>query len=494
MNLNRSHGTPSSRPPPLAGGGYRAVLAILVSGGIIYTGCQAIMLPTIGLLARGLHSSQTSTTWVLTAFILSGGVATPIVGRLGDMFGKKRALLVMLSIVVGGLVLCAVARSLAVLVVGRVLVGVSSGIFPLGFGIIRDEFPNDRVATAVGIMSISVGIGTAAGVLLAGVIAANLSYHWLFWFPLMMTAPTAFAAWLWIPESPVRPGGSIDWTGAALVVAGLVCLLLAISQATTWGWGSSKTLGLLLAGAGILVVWSWFERRLRDPLIDMRTMALPTVWRTNLASALSGMTMFSSFAIIPRFVQEPAASGYGFGASISGAGVYLLPSTLTMILCALVAGRIERRIGSRIGLMGGCLVGGAGFVLIALAARHPWSIYAGMALVGVGVGVAYAALPNLIIGAVPPEQTGAATAINTIVRAVGGAFGVQVCTTLIAQDAGRHGLPALGGFIAGFWICAAGLLGAAAIAIAIPKRQTATAAGPLVAAGAAPTHPGVARR
>lgn len=482
MNLNARRKIPSSRR---AGNTDRAVLGILVAGGIIYTGAQSIILPTIGLLARGVHSTPAATTWVLTAFILSGGVATPIVGRLGDMFGKRRALVAMLLTVVLGLVLCALATSLGVLVLGRVLAGVSSGVFPLGFGIIRDEFPPRRVAGAVGIMSISVGIGTAAGVLIAGLIAANLSYHWLFWFPLIVAAPTCLAAARWIPESPVRAGGSIDWSGAALVVVGLVCVLLAITEATRWGWGSPRTLGLMAAGLVILGLWIALERRTRDPLIDMRTMALPSVWRTNLASALSGMAMFASFAIIPRFVQEPARTGYGFGASISGAGLYLLPSTLTMVACASVAGRIERWVGSRIGLIAGCLVGGAGFVVIALIARQPWAVYTGMGLVGIGVGVAYAALPNLIIAAVPREQTGAATAINTIVRSVGGALGVQLCTTFIAQSVGAHGLPSLGGYLVGFWICAGGLLAATAAAAIIPRR-VATGSAPPIPPAAAP--------
>jgi MFS family permease len=490
MNLIDGRDNPSRRPAAAAGsapaGRYGVVLTILVVGGIIYTGAQAIMLSTIGFVARGVHASPTSTTWVLTAFILSGGVATPIVGRLGDMFGKKRALVLMLVVVIAGFVVCGLATSLPVMIFGRVLAGVSSGVFPLGFGIIRDEFPKDRVAGAVGVMSISVGLGTASGVLLAGVIAANLSYHWLFWFPLVLAGPTCVAAAIWIPESPVRPGGSIDWPGAGLVVVGLVCVLLAITESTTWGWGSPKTLGLLAGGVVVVGIWVVFERRRRAPLIDMQTMAIPTVWRTNLASALSGMTMFASFAIIPRFVQQPIRGGFGFGASVSGAGIYLLPSTLTMVACGLMAGRIDRWIGSRIGLILGCLTGGAGFVLIALVDRDPWAIYVGMGLVGVGVGVAYAALPNLIIAAVPQDQTGAAMAINTIVRAVGGALGVQVCTTFIAQDVGLHGLPAVGGFLIGFWICAGGLLGAAAVALIIPSRRR-SAAVPLLAAAAAPT-------
>ncbi len=484
MNLNRPHGAASRKTAATEREvRFAVVLGILVSGGCVYTGAQSILLATITQLARGVGSTPASTTWVLTGFILSGGVATPIVGRLGDMFGKRRALIAMLATVVLGLIICALARSLPVLIAGRVLVGLSSGVYPLGFGIIRDEFPRERVATAIGLMSISVGLGTAAGVLASGVIASNLSYHWLFWFPLMVAFPTFLAACAWIPESPVRTGGSIDWAGAVLLVIGLLALLLAISEASSWSWGSPRTLGLIVAGLMVLAIWIGFERRLREPLIDMQSMAHPSVWRANPASSLSGVAMFASFAFIPRFVEEPARTGYGFGTSAAGAALYLLPSTVMMMLCAGVAGRIDRRIGSRSGLAIGCLTGSSGFILIALAATHQWAVPIGMGMAGIGVGLAYAALPNLVIGAVPHEQTGAATAINTIVRSIGGAFGVQLCTTLIAQNVAGDHLPALGGYNASAWICAGALAAATAVALTIPRRGAMAPRAAIVASG-----------
>ncbi len=472
-------------------GRYRIVLTILLLGGVIYTVCQAVLLPTLGVLASGLNTSSTSVTWVLTVYILAGGVATPIIGRFGDMFGKKHALVIMLGTVTVGILLSALATSLPLMLVGRALAGISSGVFPLGYGLIRDEFPSDRVVAAVGIMSISIGVGTAFGVLISGAIVANLSYHWLFWIPLMVAAPTCLAAWRWIPESPLRPGGTIDWTGAALVVCGLVSVLLGISQATAWGWGSPRTVAMIAGGLAILLLWIAFERRVREPLIDMRTMALPSVWRTNAAAALSGFSMFAAFAIIPRFVQEPAATGYGFGASISAAGLYLLPATLTMALMGFLAGRIERRVGSKMALIAGCAWSAAGFVLIAISPSTEWNIYAGMALVGVGLGLAYAALPNLIMTAVPQAQTGAATGINTIVRAVGGAIGVQICTTVIDQHMLSGAAPGLGGYTAAFWLLAAALIAATAVSTLVPGRR-AVAGGRLAAASASASAESVA--
>ncbi len=472
MHINDPERMASGPHRVVPAGHYRTVLTILLLGGIIYTVCQAILLPTLGVLADGLHTSTTAATWILTVYILSGGVATPIIGRLGDMYGKKRALVVMLATVNLGLVLSAVAGALPLMLLGRALAGISSGIFPLSYGLIRDEFPSERVASALGIISVSIGVGTGFGVLIAGVIVAHLSYHWLFWIPLMVAAPTCLAAWWWIPESPLRTGGTVDWAGAGLLVAGLVSVLLGISEATTWGWGSPKTLLLLAGGMALLLVWIAFELRLREPLINMRTMALPGVWRTNAVAALSGFSMFAAFAVIPRFVQEPSSSGYGFNASISGAGLYLVPATLTMALLGPLAGPIERRVGSKAALGLGCAFSAAGFVVIAVTPTARLDIYAGTALVGVGLGLAYAAMPNLIMRAVPQEQTGAAGGINTIVRAVGGAVGVQICTTLIDQNLVHSAVPSMSGYTVSFWLMAAALIIATAVSLIIPTQRS----------------------
>jgi MFS family permease len=463
----------------LASGRDTIVLSILLLGGIIYTVCQALMLPTLGVIARATGSSASSATWVLTIYILSGGVATPILGRLGDMFGKQRALVVMLATVTAGVLLSALSDSLALVLVGRALAGTSSGIFPLGFGIIRDEFPRERVVTAVGIMSVSVGVGTALGVLVAGPIVSGLGVHWLFWLPFVVAAPTCLAAWRLIPESPRRPGGSVDWAGAGLLVAGLVAVLLAISEATEWGWGSVRTVVLGVGGLVVLAGWTRFERTLSEPLIDMHTMSLPTVWRTNAAAAFSGFAMFSAFALIPRFTQEPVSSGYGFGASISAAGLYLVPATVTMVMVAPLAGYLERRVGTKLALIVGCVCAGLGFVVIALLPKTPSHIYVGTALIGVGLGLAYAALPNLVMTTVPRAQTGAATGINTIVRAIGGAVGVSVCTTFIAQSEHGHGSPTLGSYTLAFWLCAGALCGATVVSLLLPAQAAGSAAAAL---------------
>ncbi len=460
------------------------MLSILFAAGLIYTMLVTLLLPAVRTLAHGLHSSEIDVTWVLTAYVLSGAVATPIAGRLGDMYGKQRTLVCVLSVVAGGTLLCALSTTLVPMVIGRFLAGAASGVFPLAYGIIRDEFAGERVATAIGVISVSVGIGTGLGVVLSGFILKAFSYHWLFWFPLAGTVLVWLATVRWIPESLVRPGGHVDWRGGALMGAGLLATLLAISEATVWRWASPKTLGLLAAGLLTLVFWIRVERATAEPLIDMRTMALKGVWRTNLAAALFGFGMFAGFSIIPQFVEQPPATGYGYGASVIAAGIFLLPATIMMALIGPLAGRIERAVGSKPPLVLGGAFGSAGFVVIAASHAVQWHIYAGTALIGIGSGLAFAAMPNLIVKAVPHAQTGAATAINTIARVVGGAVGIQICATIVAQHiSGPLGLPAERGFVIAFWLCAAGSLGACFVAMFVPGRAPRAPAGPAQTAG-----------
>jgi MFS family permease len=455
---------------------YGVVLSILFASGLIYTLLGALLLPAVTSLSHSLHSSEIDTTWLLTAYVLSGGVATPIAGRLGDMYGKKRTLVWLLGVVAIGTLLCAVSSSLAPMVVGRLISGVASGVFPLSYGIVRDEFPRDRVATAIGVISVSVGVGTGVAVVLAGFLVEDLPYHWLFWFPLATIIPTLVATWLWIPESPLRPGGRMDWVGAVVMALGLLGVLLGISKASVWGWGSARTLALLVSGIGILAVWVAVELRTKTPLIDMHTMAIKAVWRTNLTASLFGFGMFAAFAIVPQFVEQPRSTGYGYAASVIGAGLFLLPAAVTMALLGLLAGRIERRTGSKAALLLGGAFGTTGFVLVAISHGVPWHIYAAMGIVGIGLGLGFAALPNLIVMAVPPDQTGAATGINTIMRVLGGAVGIQVCATIVAQQvAAPGGLPLQSGFTASFWVCALGLAGACAVAATVPGRSLMTA-------------------
>lgn len=453
------------------------ILAVLSLAGVAYAMLSSSVVPALPTMQRALHASETEITWLLTAYLLSASVGTAIIGRLGDMYGKERLLLWTLVILAAGTLLAAVSSSLAVIVVGRFIQGASGGIFPLAFGIVRDEFPREKVAGSIGLLSAILGVGAGVGIVLSGVIVEHLNYHWLFWIPLLATIIAAVATWRFIPESPVRAPGRVNWLAAALMTAGISTVLLAISEATTWGWGSPKTLGLILVGLAISSVWIAVEVRSSNPLIDMTMMRIRGVWTTNLAAFLLGAGMYASFIVFPQFAQLPKSTGFGFGASVVVSGLYLLPSTIFMTILGLYAGRISGRFGSRSALLAGTAFTTAAFALLAFAHSHPYDLLIAAALLGVGIGLAFAALGNLIVQAVPSHQTGVASGMNTVMRTLGGALGGQLSASFIAAHT-IHGLPAVTGFTETFVMATGFLVVSMLAALLVPKTQAATSDAP----------------
>src|SRR3954463_80163 len=447
------------------------ILAVLSLGGISYALLQSLVVPALPQIQASLHTSESAVGWVLTAFLLSASVATPIIGRLGDMYGKERLLMIVLLTLAFGTLTSAVASSLWLMLAGRIIQGVGGGIFPLAFSIIRDEFPNDRVPGSIGLVSSLLGIGGGAGVVFAGVVTENLSYHWLFWFPLAMIVFPAYLTWRYIPESPVKTPAHINYRAAALMTAGISAVLLAITETSTWGWGSPKTLSLLALGVLLIVAWVLEELRSREPLVDMRMMAIRGVWTTNAVAFLIGVGMYSSFILLPELVQEPKSTGYGFGASVTTAGLFLLPATIAITVVGQMAGVLERRIGSRGSLIWGTVFSLVCYVMLVVDRSHEWEIYVAAGLLGIGIGLSFSAMANLIVQNVRQEQTGVATGMNAVTRTLGGAFGGQLAATLLAGRLSAAGLPTSTGFTLAFLMCLIALVAALGLAVAVPRRR-----------------------
>ncbi len=440
-------------------------------GGISYALLQSLVVPALPQIQSSLHTSESAVGWVLTAYLLSASVATPIIGRLGDMYGKERLLMMVLLALAFGTLISAIASSLWLMILGRVIQGAGGGIFPLAFSIIRDEFPNERVPGAIGLVSSLLGIGGGAGVVLAGVVTQNLSYHWLFWCPLAIIVLTAFLTRRYIPESPVKTPAEINYRAAALMTLGISGVLLAITETSTWGWTSAKTLGLLALGTAVIAAWVREELRSREPLVDMRMMAIRGVWTTNTVAFLIGVGMYSSFVLLPELVQEPTSTGYGFGASVTTAGLFLLPTTIAIVVIGQMAGVLERRIGSRGSLIGGAAFALACYVLLVTGRSQEWEIYVAAGLLGIGIGLSFSAMANLIVQNVRQEQTGVATGMNAVTRTLGGAFGGQLAATLLASNLDGSGIPTSSGFTLSFLMCLIALAGALGFALVVPRRS-----------------------
>jgi EmrB/QacA subfamily drug resistance transporter len=443
------------------------ILAVTALAGLAYAMLSSAVIPALTDLQHSLHTTETGVTWLLTGYLLSASVGTSIIGRLGDMYGKEKLLLVTLAILAVGILVAALASSLIPMIIGRVIQGAGGGIFPLAFGIVRDEFPRERVAGSIGLLSSILGVGGGIGIVLGGLIIEHLNYHWLYWIPLVITIIAAVCTWRFIPESPVRVPGRVNWLAAGLMSGGFICVLIAISQTITWGWLSAKTLGLLTVGLIGCAAWIWVEVHSEEPLIDMTMMRIRGVWTTNLVAFLLGAGMYASFLIFPQFAQLPKSTGFGFGASVVTAGLYLLPAALLMSLLGMVAGRVARRFGSKLAVIVGSAVTAVSFGWLAVAHAHPYDMLISAALLGIGIGLAFSALGNLIVQAVPPEQTGAATGMNTVMRTLGGALGGQIVATFLAKNF-AHGEPTLTGFIASFVLEAAFLATAVIAGLLIP--------------------------
>ena len=453
------------------------VLGALLLAALAYALAQTMVAPALPHITSEYHTSASSSSWLLTGYLLSASVCTPLAGKLGDLYGKGRVLTIILVVFSLGSVVCALAGSISVLIAGRVIQGVAGGVFPLAFGIINDELPGDRRAVGIGLVSAMFGIGGGVGLPLSGVIVDHAHIAWLFWIGLM-ALPAAFAAWRYIPPSPARDRTGVDWRGAAVLSLGLMAVLVGITKANDWGWGSTETLGLIAAGVVLLAAFARLELRTRHPLVDMRVFVERPVIATNGTGFLIGVAMFGSFLLVPQFAQAPESSGYGFGMTVTQAGLMMLPSAGVMLIAGPVGGWLGNRVGFRAVLMLGTILSAASFGLLAFAHAHVWEFIVAGVLMGFGISFAFASMANLIVASVDPREVGIATGMNTVTRTVGGAFGSAVVTALLTADTipGTAGIPTESAYTEAFVVATIGSLLALASALAIPRVRAREAA------------------
>jgi MFS family permease len=427
------------------------IISVLLLAGMAYALSQTMVFPALPSIGDHFDAGPEATSWVLTAFFLAASVATPIFGKLGDLYGKDRVLPVVLALLCIGSIMCALAPSIGWVIAGRAISGAAGGIFPLAFGIIRDTFPPARVAGAIGLLSAVFGVGGGIGLPMSGVLAEHAGVPWLFWSGVIIAFPAMVGVVMLVPRSPRIPGAKVDWIGGGLLSLSLVLLLLGVTEANSWGWGSPKTIALLLGGLVVMGIWLQVERVVEEPLIDLRLLRLRAVLATNVATFLIGFAMFAAFALIPRFVQAPESTGYGFGESVTTAGLILLPSAIIQLIVGPLAGRLGARFGFRVTLVTGCFAAVVSFVMLTVWHETALQLLVAGIFLGAGVAFSFASMANLIVSAVPQSDVGIATGINTIMRTAGGAFGSAAVTAILTGSAaGVDGLPTEGGYTAAF--------------------------------------------
>ncbi|MGP3533771.1 MFS transporter [Microbacterium sp. RD1] len=466
------------------------IVAVLALAGLSSSFMFTLVVPIQTRLPELLNASREDTAWVVTATLLSAAVTTPIAGRLGDMYGKRRIVLVLIAVMVAGSVIAALSPGIVGIIVGRALQGAVVGVVPLGISILRDVLHEKRIDSAIALISATLGVGGALGLPLSAVVADRSDWHVLFWISGGLGVVVFVLVLTIVPVSVLRTEGRFDFVGAAGLAAGLLAVLLAVSRGSEWGWASPLTLGLGVAGVVILLAWGWFELRIPEPLLDLRVAARRPVLLTNLASIAMGFALFSSQVSYPQMLELPASTGVGFGLPLLTASLVIMPSGIIMMLLSPLSGRLAHAVGPRILLVAGSvsLIVAYGFSL--LWATEVWHLVIANILIGFGIGFGYAAMPMLIMRSVPPSETGASNGLNALSRSLGtstaGAIIGVVLASMSVTTADGTQVPTAGAFQASFALGIGAAVIALVLALLIPARP--------VPMGGRPSLPDLPRR
>ncbi len=449
-----------------------AVIAVLCLAGTTVSLQQTLVVALLPSFAELLSISADDASWLITATLLTSAVATPVVARLADMYGKRLMMIICILLMASGSLVAALsAGSFALLILGRALQGFSSALIPVGISIMRDELPKEKVSSAIALMSATLGIGGALGLPLGGLLFGQFGWSSVFWLSVVVGLAIGVAVLLVVPESGVKTRGRFDLLGAVLLSAALTCLLLVISKGARWG-GESIAL-LLTATAVLLAVWFPYSLKVSQPLVDLRTSARRPVLFTNLASILVGFALMANILVSTQQLQlPPEAGGYGLGAL--QAGLAMVPGGLAMVVFSPVSGKMINVLGGRITLITGCAIMGVAYVGRVFLDHSLLSIVIGSAVVSVGSAIAYAAMPSLIMANVPITETASANGLNALLRALGTSTASAVIAGLltavtITVDGATVTSPAA--FTITYWLAGAVSLLACGIVWLVPRRS-----------------------
>ncbi|MEV5611230.1 MFS transporter [Streptomyces sp. NPDC052225] len=468
---------------PQSSGRSGGIVATLALAGTVAAIMQTLVTPLIAELPQILDTSSSNAAWVVTVTLLVAGVCVPVSGRLGDLIGKRRTMLICVVPLIVGSVVCALSSSVVPMIVGRGLQGMGMGMVPLGIALLRDVVPTEKLSGSIALVSASMGIGGAIGLPIAAAVAQYANWRVLFWGSAVLALGIGVLIFAIVPDVPAGAKGQrFDAVGAVGLAIGLVSLLLAISKGADWGWTSGTTLGLLALAVVALLAWGFWELRTRDPLIDLRTTARPRVLFTNAASILIGVGMYSFMLIAPQLLQFPEATGYGLGQSMLAAGLWIAPGGVMMMLISPLGGKLINARGPKTALIGGAVVIALGYAAALPLMGTAWGIMLAGIVINSGVALAYGAMPALIMSSVPLSETAAANGFNTLMRSLGTTIGSAVIGVVLAQmtvSLGGYTIPSEDGFRTGLMIGCGVALVSAAVAAFIPalrKPDTAEAA------------------
>jgi MFS family permease len=452
-----------------------AVIAALCVGSLSGALMQTLVIPIQNELPALLHTNASNASWAVTATLLAGGVTMPVSGRLADMFGKKKVLATSAGILVVGSVVAAVSSSFIWFLIGRVLQGLAMGYIAVAISMVREVASKQRQAGAVAAVSATMGVGGAIGLPLSAWIAESFSWHDLFWVSAVVGAVVLIVTLVVVPGVRDAHPGHIDIGGIVGLAVGLSLLLAGVSKSSEWGWGSGKTLGSIVIGALVLLVWGWYQLRHHDPIVDLRSTIRRPVLLTNVAALLVGFGMMAQMIVVPQLLELSEATGYGLGQSILQAGLWMAPGGLMMMSFAPVSSALINRLGARSTLAIGATVIAAGYVFALGMMNSPWQLMLASMIVSAGVGIGYAAMPTLIMDNVPAAESGAGVGVNTLTRSIGTTTAGAVMAAILTSATttiGGHAVPDKTAFQLCFLLCAAVSLVGAAVALFVSRRKT----------------------
>lgn len=451
-------------PPVLA--------AVLVFLAVESTAVASLGTPLLPAIQTADHVSLAASQWALTIALLTGAVATPVLGRLGDGRLRRPAILGAVAVMLAGCVLSALPAGFPVFLAGRALQGAGFGLVPLATAVARDQLPTARRGRVIALIGVTTAAGIGIGYPLTGLLAQYLGLGAPFWFVAGLSALALAAAAAVLPAGPARPA-RVDVPGSVLLALGIGGLILVLAEGPAWGWGSPLAAGCAIGSAAVLAAWAGWELRAAGPLIDLRLLRRRPVLAANLTVFLVAVGFYPLGPLVVRYVQTPPSAGYGFGASVLVAGLMLTPFSLASFAASKAVGRAARRVSGELIVAAGCVALIASMVVFLLARGAYWQIVIAMTVDGFGVGCVYAVNPLQITGGVPAAETGSAMSFYQLNRTVAYSVGSALSATLLVLSIPRgHLLPAGPGYsiaaLASTAILAAAL--AASLLFARPAR------------------------
>ncbi len=443
----------------------------LVLCGSLVAVVSSLGAPLVPTLARADGVSLSTGEWILTITLLTGALATPVMGRLADGPRQRTVILVALGAVILGCVLSAMSNGFTLLIIGRALQGVGLGLLPVAMAIARRTLPPEPARQTIATLSVSTAIGAGLGYPVTGLIAQALGFRAAYWFGAISVAAALVLAAVILPPRSAGTSRRLDVVGAGLLSLVVIGISVVLSEGGGWGWTSARSLGLVAAAVALLVIWILYELRRVEPLVSLRHLSSRSVLTADASGFLISAAMYLLLPVIVEFVQIPRSAGYGFAASLVVSGLVLVPLSVGSFVASRFLVVYERSFGPRTMIPLGSVVFALAASFFAFEHSALWEAFVTVAICGLGIGFTTGAMPGFIVRSVAPSETGSATGFYQVVRSIGLTVGSALSAAVLMSHT-RHdqSLPDVDGFKVALIIASALCLATAVVSFVLPGK------------------------